>query len=106
MPTRPEQNIIIWKGRILTSCEPPPDDDDNNDDDDDDNDLSWPGPETGMLWQPETQPVNQEQLMIKIKGIYAGLAMLLAICIDIEEPKFAAAQEKDSAGRTELKYIH
>ena len=106
MPTGPEQNIIIWKGQIQTSGELPPDDDDHNDDDDDDDDdLSRPGPETGMLWQAETQPVSQEQMMIEIKGNYAGLAISEPICKDIEEPKFAAAQETDSAGRTELKCI-
>ena len=56
-----------------------------------------------MLLQPDTRPISHEQLVVEVKGIYAGLVMVEAKCIDIDERQSAAAQEKDSSKRTELK---
>ncbi|KAK3173102.1 hypothetical protein OEA41_006431 [Lepraria neglecta] len=50
-----------------------------------------------MLLQPETRPISHEQLVIEVKGIYAGLVMVEAKCIDIDKRQSAAAQEKDPA---------
>lgn len=69
-------------GQILARGEPPPDDDD----DDDDDGLRQPGREPRMLCQPATQLVSHEQLMIKIKGICAGLAMVEAKHIVVNKP--------------------
>jgi len=59
--------------------------------------------EPEMLLQPETRPISHEQLVVEVKGIYAGLVMVEAKCIDIDERQSAAAQEKDLLKRTHLK---
>ena len=56
-----------------------------------------------MLRQPETRPIDHSQLVIEVKGIYAGLVMVENTCIDIDEKQSAAAQEKDPAKKTTLK---
>ena len=56
-----------------------------------------------MLLQPETRPISHDQLVIEVKGIYAGLVMVEAKCIDIDEKQSAAAQEKDPSKRAILK---
>ncbi|KAK3169312.1 hypothetical protein OEA41_008695 [Lepraria neglecta] len=56
-----------------------------------------------MLLQPETRPISHEQLVIEVKGIYAGLVMVEAKSIDIDERQSAAAQEKDPVKRVQLK---
>lgn len=59
--------------------------------------------EPKMLLQPETRPISHEHLVVEVKGIYAGLVMVEAKCIDIDERQSAAAQEKDPLQRTHLK---
>ena len=59
--------------------------------------------EPEMLLQPETRPISHEQLVIEVKGIYAGLVMVEAKCIDIDERQSAAAQGKDSSERAQFK---
>lgn len=59
--------------------------------------------EPELLLQPETRPISHEQLVVEVKGIYAGLVMVEAKCIDIDERQTAAAQEKDVSKKTELK---
>ena len=56
-----------------------------------------------MLLQPDTRPISHEQLVVEVKGIYAGLVMVEAKCIDIDERQSNAAQEKDPAKRVNLK---
>lgn len=56
-----------------------------------------------MLLQPETRPISHDQLVIEVKGIYAGLVMVEAKCIDIDEKQTAAAQEKDLSKKIQLK---
>lgn len=56
-----------------------------------------------MLLQPETRPISHDQLVIEVKGIYAGLVMVEAKCIDIDEKQTAAAQEKDLSKKVQLK---
>ena len=58
--------------------------------------------EPKMLLQPDTRPISHEQLVVEVKGIYAGLAMVEAKCIDIDERQSAAAQEKDLTKRVNL----
>ena len=55
-----------------------------------------------MLLQPDTRPVTHDQLVVEVKGIYAGLAMVEAKCIEIDERQLAAAQEKDPCKRIHL----
>lgn len=47
-----------------------------------------------ILLQPETRPISHDQLVVEVKGIYAGLVMLEAKCIDVDEKQFMEAQEK------------
>lgn len=64
-----------------------------------DNDLE---PEPEILLQPETRPISHEQLLVEVKGIYAGLVMVEAKCIDVDEKQSLAAQERDSSRQTKL----
>ena len=59
--------------------------------------------EPEMLLQPDTRPISHEQLVVEVKGIYAGLVMVEAKCIDIDERQSAAAQEKDLTKKVNLK---
>ncbi|MCJ1436944.1 hypothetical protein MMC27_006327 [Xylographa pallens] len=52
-------------------------------------------PEPKSLLQPETRPISHDQLALEIKGIYAGLVMVEAKCIDIEPKGSLAAQKTD-----------
>ena len=55
-----------------------------------------------ILLQPDTRPVTHDQLVIEIKGIYAGLSAVEAKCIEVDERQLPAAQEKDPCKRTHL----
>ena len=59
-----------------------------------------------IILQPECRPISHEQLVVEVKGIYAGLVMVEAKCIDIDERQSAAAQEKDPTKRVNLKNDH
>ena len=90
---RPEQQFRLGKDQKKTSSLPSSVDD---------------GPEASdvqpeMLLQPETRPISHDQLVIEVKGIYAGLVMVEAKCIDIDEKQSTAAQEKDPSKRAILK---
>jgi hypothetical protein len=37
-----------------------------------------------IILQPETRPISQEQLEAEVKGIYAGLVMVEAKCIEVD----------------------
>jgi hypothetical protein len=37
-----------------------------------------------IILQPETRPISQEQLVAEVKGIYAGLVMVEAKCIEVD----------------------
>ena len=50
-----------------------------------------PEVEPEMLLQPETRPISHEQVMVEIKGIYTGLALVEAKCRDVDERQLAAA---------------
>ena len=39
-----------------------------------------------QVLQPETRPISQEQLVAEVKGIYAGLVMVEAKCIKVDNP--------------------
>ena len=64
-----------------------------------DDDLE-PDPE--ILLQPETRPISHEQLLVEVKGIYAGLVLVEAKCIDVDEKQSLAAQQKDSSRQSKL----
>jgi hypothetical protein len=37
-----------------------------------------------IILQPETRPISQEQLVAEVKGIYVGLVMVEAECIEVD----------------------
>ena len=49
-----------------------------------------------MIPQPETRPISHDQLVVEVKGIYAGLVMVETKCIEVDEAQSAAAQDKDT----------
>ena len=55
-----------------------------------------------LLLQPETRPISHDQLVHEVKGIYAGLVMVEAKCIDVDGRQSIAAQERDPTRRTQL----
>lgn len=61
-----------------------------------------PDLEPEILLQPETRPISHDQLVVEVKGIYAGLVMLEAKCIDVDEKQYIIAQEKASFRQTSL----
>lgn len=48
-----------------------------------------------MVPQPETRPISPEQLVIEVKGIYAGLMMVETKCSEVDKKQAAAALEPD-----------
>ena len=55
-----------------------------------------------LLLQPETRPVPYEQLVDEVKGIYGGLVMVEAKCIEVDEKQTQAAQERDAMKHSKL----
>ena len=53
--------------------------------------------EPKMLLQPDTRPISHEQLCIEVKGIYAGLVMVEAKCIDVDQKQSDAAARGTSS---------
>ncbi|OQN95578.1 hypothetical protein B0A48_18542 [Cryoendolithus antarcticus] len=49
---------------------------------------------TTLRAQPETIPISREQLAVEIKGIYAGLVMVEAKCVNIDNQKAANLYEE------------
>ncbi|KAF2184625.1 hypothetical protein K469DRAFT_578962, partial [Zopfia rhizophila CBS 207.26] len=49
----------------------------------------------GLLLQPDSRPISQEQLASEVKSIYAGLTMVETKCIHVDRPQ--ASQAQDSA---------
>ncbi|KAM0714170.1 hypothetical protein Q7P37_010319 [Cladosporium fusiforme] len=47
----------------------------------------------GIPLKPEFSPISQEQLAAEVKGIYAGLVMVEAKCINIDSQKAARPEE-------------
>lgn len=41
-------------------------------------------PHTSLVPQPETKPISHEQLVAEVKGIYTGLVMIEAKCIEVD----------------------
>lgn len=50
-----------------------------------------------IILQPETRPISQEQLVAEVKGIYAGLVMVEAKCIEVDNKQATLAQADPSA---------
>lgn len=56
-----------------------------------------------MLLQPETRAISHAQLLVEVKGIYGGLVMVEAKCIEVDEKQSLVAMERDPSKKTELK---
>lgn len=56
-----------------------------------------PGPlaedNSDLIRQPETRPISQEQLVAEVKGIYAGLVMVEARCIEVDNKQSALGKD-------------
>ncbi|PVH86360.1 hypothetical protein DL98DRAFT_582931 [Cadophora sp. DSE1049] len=50
-----------------------------------------------IIMQPETRPISQEQLVAEVKGIYAGLVMVEAKCIEVDNKQATLAQADPSS---------
>ncbi|KAL9611235.1 MAG: hypothetical protein Q9167_004118 [Letrouitia subvulpina] len=62
-------------------------------------------PEIGepkMIRQPETRPISHEQLVVEVKGIYQGLVMVEAKCIEVDEKQSFATGEPDHSKHSKL----
>ena len=58
--------------------------------------------EPDMLRQLDQRLISNKQLVVKVKGIYAGLVVVKAKCIEINEKQLASAKEKDLYKRVSL----
>ena len=56
-----------------------------------------------LFRQPDTRPISHDQLIIEVKGIYAGLVLVEAKCIDVDEKQTQLAREEDPAEPKPLK---
>ena len=67
---------------------------------------SLPGPskqdDIRLVLQPETRPISQDQLLAEVKGIYAGLVMIEAKCVDVDNKQALAAQEAEPGRQSKL----
>jgi len=50
----------------------------------------------GLLLQPDSRPISQEQLASEVKSIYAGLSMVETKCIHVDRAQTTAAQNSDT----------
>jgi hypothetical protein len=55
------------------------------------------GEEYTIILQPETRPIPQEQLVAEVKGIYAGLVMVEAKCIEVDNKQTGLGQDDSSS---------
>ena len=68
-----------------------------------DEDIEKTEAEPEILLQPNIRLISHEQLVSEVKGIYAGLVMVNAKCIDINERQSPTAQEKGTPKSIHLK---
>ncbi|KAH0565567.1 hypothetical protein GP486_001035 [Trichoglossum hirsutum] len=55
-----------------------------------------------LVLQPETRPISQEQLVAEVKGIYAGLVMVEAKCVDVDNKQARDTQEAEPGKQPKL----
>lgn len=60
----------------------------------------------GLLLQPDSRPISQEQLTSEVKSIYAGLTMVETKCIHVDRAQALAAQEADTDPHSKLANDH
>ncbi|PSN74078.1 hypothetical protein BS50DRAFT_627446 [Corynespora cassiicola Philippines] len=59
----------------------------------------------GLLLQPDSRPISQEQLASEVKSIYAGLTMVETKCIHVDRAQ-AALLQNDPEGASKLASDH
>ena len=65
------------------------------------NDALQPVPE--LLLQPETRSISHDQLVVEVKGIYAGLVLVEGKCMDVDRKQTRAASVRDQSRDSALK---
>jgi hypothetical protein len=60
----------------------------------------------GLLLQPDSRPISQEQLASEVKSIYAGLTMVETKCIHVDRAQASAAQDSDGDPNSKLGSDH
>ncbi|KAI9878115.1 MAG: hypothetical protein M1830_001832 [Pleopsidium flavum] len=55
-----------------------------------------------LVRQPETRPISQEQLVAEVKGIYAGLVMVEAKCVEVDNKQALAAKDPETGQQPKL----
>ncbi len=55
-----------------------------------------------LVLQPETRPISQEQLVAEVKGIYAGLVMVEAKCVEVDNKQALAARDPETGQQPKL----
>ncbi|KAF2107222.1 hypothetical protein BDV96DRAFT_654068 [Lophiotrema nucula] len=60
----------------------------------------------GLLLQPDSRPISQEQLASEVKSIYAGLTMVETKCIHVDRAQATAAQDSDGDSNSKLGSDH
>ncbi|KAF2126052.1 hypothetical protein P153DRAFT_433857 [Dothidotthia symphoricarpi CBS 119687] len=60
----------------------------------------------GLLLQPDSRPISQEQLASEVKSIYAGLTMVETKCIHVDRAQAAAAAQENSDSNRKLAPDH
>ena len=51
-----------------------------------------------IVKQPETRPITTEQLLSEVRGIYAGLVMVEAKCVEVDEKQASQAKAMEQEG--------
>lgn len=59
-------------------------------------------PQPQIIRQPETRPISHDQLVVEVKGIYAGLVLVEQKCKEVDEKQSAAALERDPTRKAPL----
>ncbi|KAL8919040.1 MAG: hypothetical protein Q9208_007006 [Pyrenodesmia sp. 3 TL-2023] len=55
-----------------------------------------------IIRQPETRPISHDQLVVEVKGIYAGLVLVEQKCKEVDEKQSPAALEDDPTRKAPL----
>lgn len=55
-----------------------------------------PKEDSDLILQTEARPISQDQLVAEVKGIYAGLVMVEAKCVEIDKKQAVATQNPET----------
>jgi len=57
-------------------------------------------PNQGLVKQPDSRPISQAQLKAEVRGIYAGLVMMEAKCVNVVNAQMSAIRELQVGGQS------